>query len=364
MKNSFSLLFFLLISIIGFSQSSVIISGKVISADTRQPLLGASVFARNTTLGTATDANGNFRLWLPSGGHDIVITFTGYATESKRITTSDSSDRDLYFELKLKTREMEEVAVVSSNEVKNGWEKYGSFFTEQFIGKTANSAQCIIKNKEVLKFFFSKRKNRLKVTATEPLQIENNSLGYNIRYDLDSFTHEYATNMSLYTGYPLFEEMVPVSPDHKIAWDTARYNAYNGSILHFMRSLFNKRLKEEAFEIQFVVQMNEKDAAIKLKDYYGAMNYRKDDSLRIVEIRPNQLQVGVIYTKEKPASGFLSDNPDEPADFQFSVLSFLPSESIVIEQNGYYYEQNDLTIHAYWTWDKVADMLPYDFISP
>jgi hypothetical protein len=155
--------------------------------------------------------------------------------------------------------------------------------------------------------------------------------------------------------------MLPASPEQKMAWDTARNYAYKGSILHFMRSIYQKQLKEEGFEIQFVVKMNDKDNAITLKDFYGAMNYRKDDSTQTVEIRPNQKDAGIIYTREKPAEDFIQENPDEPSGFQFSVLSFLPGESIIIEQNGYYFEQNDLTIHAYWTWDKVADLLPYDY---
>ena len=32
-----------------------------------------------------------------------------------------------------------------------------------------------------------------------------------------------------------------------------------------------------------------------------------------------------------------------------------------IEQNGYHFDQEDLAISAYWTWDKVGDLLPYDY---
>lgn len=341
-------------------QSAFILTGKVMNASGNTPLQGASVFAQNTTFGTATDAAGNFKLWLPAGGYDIIVTFTGYTTESKRVTTSDK-DSDIMFELKPREKEMEGVSVVSTNEVKDGWTKYGNFFLEQFIGKNISASQCSILNKDVVKFFYSRKRNRLKVTATEPLQIENKNLGYNITYALDSFTHDYSNEVSLYTGYPLFEEMVPENGLQKIQWDTARHNAYKGSILHFMRSLYQQQLKEEGFEIQFVVNHNDKDRAITVKDFYAAMNYQMDDSTQTVLIQPNQNNVGVIYTKEKPAPGFINENIDEPKDFQFSVVSFLPGDSIVIEQNGYYFEQDNLTIHAYWTWDKVGNLLPYNY---
>ncbi|RZJ79999.1 MAG: hypothetical protein EOO20_26370 [Chryseobacterium sp.] len=122
-----------------------------------------------------------------------------------------------------------------------------------------------------------------------------------------------------------------------------------------------KKLKEEGFEIQFIVKTDGRDNAIKLKDPYGAMNYKKDDSLEIVEVLPNQLNTGVIYSKEKPADGFLKENPEEPSAFQFSVLTFLAGQPINIERNGYFYEQNELSISGYWTWEKVADALPYNF---
>lgn len=330
--------------------------------ETNQPMSGASVFAQNTTIGTVTNAEGKFSLQLPAGGYDLVVTFTGFNTESKRVTSSDPDNRDLHFELKLKEKEMEAVSVVATTEVKDGLKKYGTFFMEHFIGKTANSASCTIKNPEVLRFFFSKKRNRLKVIASAPLLIENNALGYNIKYALDSFTHAYETQTSLYTGYPLFEEMTAANNEQQHSWAVERQKAYNGSILHFMRSIYKKDLKEEGFEIKFLITFNGKDSAFDLKNIYAAMNYQKDDSTQTVEIKPNQNNIGVIFTKEKPAAGFLADNENEPKDFQFSMLNFLPGESIVIEQNGYYFEQNDISISEYWTWEKVADQLPYDYV--
>jgi hypothetical protein len=142
---------------------------------------------------------------------------------------------------------MEDVVVKASNEVKDGWEKYGNFFVDNFIGKTDNSKACTITNPEVLKFYFYKKRNRLKVLASEPLQIVNMALGYKIKYALDSFVHEYGTEPGIYTGYPLFEEMAAVDSVQLSNWQENRLKAYNGSILHFMRSVYNKTLAEEGF---------------------------------------------------------------------------------------------------------------------
>lgn len=362
MKNFFLAIVSFFISITVFAQSTnYVVSGKVVDAVTKAPLQAASVFAQNTTIGTASDAEGNFKLVLPNGGYDVVASFTGYETGARRVTTADADNKNIVIELKQKEKELADVVVKASNEVKDGWEKYGDFFLENFIGKTANSKQCTIKNKDVLKFYFYKRSNRLKVLATAPVEIANEALGYNIKYTLDSFSHLYNTQTSVFSGYPLFEEMQPSSDAQRMQWDSNRAVAYRGSILHFMRSLYRKQLKEEGFEIQFIAKVNDKEVPVPLKDFYGAMNYDKDDSTNTVEIMPNQSQVAVIYKNEVPDAAYLAANPDEPSKFQLSVVNFLPKESIVIEQNGYYFEQTDITINAYWEWEKAGDMLPYDY---
>ncbi|MBS1510915.1 MAG: carboxypeptidase-like regulatory domain-containing protein [Bacteroidetes bacterium] len=340
------------------------VTGKVTDAISKQPLQGASVFAQNTTLGTATDAAGNFRLTLPNGGYDLVFTFTGYQTDIHRISSTDAATANIDAAMKVKEKALEDVVITSSNEVKNGWEKYGSFFLQNFIGESESASHCTIKNKEALKFYFSKKRNRLKVLANDPVEIENNYLGYNIKYTVDSFTYEYNTQVSLYTGYPLFEEMHTTDSLQQKKWEENRANAYKGSLLHFMRSIYNKRLKEEGFEIQFLVKYNDKDTAIRLPDFYGALNYKKDDSTQTVEIWPNQNTVAIIYNKAKPEPAYLTANPDDPAGFQLSQVAFLPGQSLIIEANGYYYEQTDITTYQYMGWKKMGDMLPYDYQAP
>ena len=358
MKNLWILL--LLISPSLFAQEThFTFTGKVIDKNTKGPLAGASVFAQNTTFGVATDAQGEFRLKLPLGGYALVITFTGYETESMRISNSVEMN-NVTVELKPKEKSMEEVSIVASNEVKDGWKKYGSFFNENFIGKSEFSRQAVITNPEVLKFFFSKKRNRLKVTATEPLVVNNDALGYTVKFAVDSFTYEYNTHTTLFVGYPLFEEKTG-SAEQQLVWKKNRAEAYNGSLLHFLRSLFNKTLSQEGFEVQFLVNDNNNEKTITLTNAYGALNYEKDDSTNTVLFSPNQPDVIVIYQKAKPQQAFLDFDPKVKKDFQASVLSVLPGKDIVIEQNGYYYDQSDIIVNGYWGFMKIGDMLPYDY---
>ena len=363
MKKIISIFYILLASFYATAQTdNYLITGKVMDAATQLPLQGASVFAQNTTLGTATDQQGNFTLRLQNGGYDLIITFTGYQTVTRRISAADALDKNIVIVISQNEKSLGDVVIKSSNEVKDGLEKYGNFFVENFIGKTPNSSQCTIKNMDVLKFYYYKKKNRLKVLATAPLEIENIALGYTIKYTLDSFTHEYASELSTYSGYPLFNNMQPVDEVQKTNWYNNRLKAYHGSMVHFMRSVYNKKIKEEGFEIQLVAKNNDAETAITVADFYGALNYKKTDSTQLVEIMPNQQNLAVLYTKEAPDALYISQTGDAPRKFQLSVLTIVPEEAIGIEQNGYFFDQNNITINGYWTWQKVADVLPYDFI--
>ena len=342
------------------AQSAYNISGVVINASGTK-MQAASVFAQNTTLGTVTDVDGKFTINLPAGGFELAFSFTGYKTETRRVSAAETNQK-LEIILQEKEKELESVSVVASNEVMDGMEKYGSFFKAEFIGKTENAKNCEIQNPEVLHFFFSKKKNRLKIMASEQLVIKNNALGYTIKYALDSFTHEYKTQVSTFTGFPFYENMA-ADTVQILKWQEARAEAYKGSTLHFMRSLYNKTLKEEKFDVQFVVNVMGKDEAIKLKDIYGSLDYSKDDSTQTVEILPNQPNVGVLYMAAKPCTAYQLENKLEPKIFKFSILSFKPKESLVIEQNGYFYDQNDISISGFWSWEKIADQLPYDYKS-
>ena len=353
-----------LFSIKGICQTNYFYAkGTVINAETKLPMQGASVFAENTTLGTVTDQDGKFILALPNGGYDLIVSYAGFNTKNERISGNASqAPTELTFELSLKEKLMSDVAIVSNGEVKNGWEKYGKFFLEEFIGKTKNSEQCSIKNPEVIKFYFSKRKNRLKVLANESIIIENNAIGYTIKYDMDSFIHEYNSGATVYSGYPLFEEKKDTSAAQLQIWKNAREETYYGSTLHFMRSLLKKQLQADGFEIQLLTETNGKETAIAVKDYYAALNFSLGDSANPASFYPNQWKFGILYKDEIPSEKYLAENNDAPKTFQFSSITFQNKEKIYIENNGFYYDQNDITFNEYWAWTKMADALPYDYV--
>ncbi len=344
----------------GQARDGYLVKGRVIDQVSGLPLQSASVFAQNTTLGTATDAEGKFSLYLPEGGYDISVSYTGYEAESKRVTKTASSE-ELLFTMLPKEKSLEAVTVTLTTEVKNGWEKYGEFFKENFIGQSAFSKQCVIENPNALHFYFSKKRNRLKVLSDTPLVINNYALGYKVHFALDSFINEYGTHTSSFVGYPVFEEMNGDSLQLS-SWHKNRSKAYNGSLLQLMRSIYAKKISENGFEMQFIVNNNGEEYPIKLLNLYGSLHYEMDDSTGIVEINPSQRELAIIYNREHPETSYEQvDSSGGKKNFQLSTITFAPGEKIIIESNGYFYDQQDIITNGYLAFKKIGDMLPYNY---
>src|SRR5690606_5514435 len=110
---------------------------------------------------------------------------------------------------------------------------------------------------------------------------------------------------------------------------------------------------------QFLV--DNKSKAVTVKDPYQSLEFIKNDSMKIVRIKPKELTMGVIFAGLKPEANYVAQFPNEPKRFQYSTLNFKKDANVFIAQNGYFYEHNNVGISGYWAWNKVADMLPSNF---
>src|SRR5688572_26231146 len=60
------------------------VSGNVVD-DKNEPLPGANVVVKGTTIGTTTDAGGNYSISVPDDADILVFSYIGYATQEVSI---------------------------------------------------------------------------------------------------------------------------------------------------------------------------------------------------------------------------------------------------------------------------------------
>ncbi len=356
MKSLLSAICMILITLTGVAQDKMFyIHGKVVDEKSGNALSNASVFCQNTTTGTISNNEGLFSLRLNNGGYDLVISYTGYETQVLRVSNSSKEKDSLLIPMKEASKAMAEVAVSGSFMVADGWNKYGQFFLDHFIGTTENAAQCTIENKDVISFYFYKKRNKLKVKAKEEIIIINQALGYKIHYQLDSFVNDYTTNVSSYTGYPLFETLTGTA-DQQQTWTKNRYRTYIGSRLHFMRSWYDSTLKEEGFKVE-TLNAPGSDKGTLLNNPYDAGIYSLDSG--VVDINING-SIRISYTGQVPDKNYLIQN-HFPLNAKVEVSALEMPTGFSIEENGYFFEQSEITNMGYWAWKKIAELVPYDY---
>jgi hypothetical protein len=227
------------------------IKGIVYEDSTHKPIYAASVFLSNTSFGTITDSKGNFTLKiLRQGTYTLVVSSVGYATSS-RIISINNSNVFLSILLKQKINQLNDV-VITDNRIKevaeDDWLKYGNFFLDNFLGTSKEARQCILKNRSVIKFIFSEKKNELTASANAPLIIENKALGYSIKYQLEDFTYRYNSKYLSFTGYALFNEM-DGNVRKQFYWQQQRKELYKLSIMRFIRALYANKLAENNYMV-------------------------------------------------------------------------------------------------------------------
>lgn len=355
MKHATAISIFLLFFFETFAQQKL--TGRIVDATTNAPIVSASVYLSNTSIGTVSNDSGEFLInRIPSGKYDLVVSCIGYETYIQTL----ESNKLAFLNIKLKQRikELKEVVVESFD--KNGWQKYGNFFLESFIGKSGNADNCKILNKDVIKFNYSSSKNLLKAFTTEPIIIQNKALGYNLKYDLQLFTYNYTTHILYFEGYPFFQEMESNKVHKQKRWLQKRDEAFYGSMMHFMRALFRNKLAENKFEVRKIVEQKNMNILIDKLLPGDSIAYALDSVTVSLEFK-GKLDIvykgkRMIYNDSHSSIKFRKD------EFPTSQIKLIGDKNIEVVSNGSYYNPVSVLTNGYWALtEKIANMLPFDF---
>jgi hypothetical protein len=178
-----------------------------------------------------------------------------------------------------------------------------------------------------------------------------------IRYQLDSFSYDYNSNISQYTGYPFFIEK-DTTAEVKEQWSKNRARTYLGSRLHFMTSLYDSILSEEGFMVEKMDANLKSTKGDEIKNLYDSSIYKMDSNT--VEVDWDG-RYRVSYKNVLPDKKFLEEFK-LPSNTRAQVTLLDVSGGFFIEENGYFFEQYDVVNTGYWAWKKIAESLPYDYV--
>ncbi|CAM1346280.1 carboxypeptidase-like regulatory domain-containing protein [Tenacibaculum crassostreae] len=399
MKKGLFILY-LFFSTLIFSQ--VHVQGNVVS-NTNEPLEGASVYFNNTTIGSITNSEGNFELKAKEGSYTLVVSFLGYKTKQLQVTSINNTQR-INIKLEEEDNLLNEV-VIKKIVYDDTWKYNLSQFKQAFLGRSKLASECKIINEKDIYFDYNPKTNTFKTFCKQPLQIKHQGLGYKITYDLAEFTLQ--NNQLFFSGYAKYENLKSFI---KNKWRKNRLETFNGSQMHFLRSLLSQNLKKDGFVInQFKRVLNrdrpseEKiqlarelfmltsepidiskhipnpitplDSAIvvlqkaklpKHRDYLYKRNVDYPEMFSTVN-NTNYLDFNdylmVIYTREIEEDNYLVGTfgkRKKASGVQTSYIVLLDGKS-EIDPSGILINPNAVFNEGYWGFEAFANMLPLDY---
>lgn len=233
--------FFLLLP--GLAVAQATLTGTVRDSVTQKPLPFASVFLANTTLGATTTEQGTFTFErVPKGTYDVVASYVGYRLAKQTIVVG-AAPQQLTLALAPTGAQLGEVVVRPRPNRASDYQK----FTELFLGRSTFSQQCRIRNPDAVLVDFDAETNELTASASKFVQVDNQALGYRVKYYGLRFTCNFTQQVVVFYGQPVFEEMTPRSVRQRRQWEANRERAYLGSPTHFFRSLRDSQLTAQGF---------------------------------------------------------------------------------------------------------------------
>jgi hypothetical protein len=418
-----SILFLLLLSSFVYGQNKL--SGRVLIAGSSKPVPFANVYLSNTSVGTITDEKGNFVITdFPKGRFDLVVSSLSYEIYHQTI---QSNKLPLLAEIFLvpKARELKEV-ILAPYDI-DGWEKWGKLFMENFIGTSSFSQDCKLLNKEVVKLRLDKKTNTIKAFATDQLLIENHALGYILKYDLTAFEYNLDTKVFYYKGYPFFQKMNTRSKALERRWNSNRETVYYGSLMHFLRSVYQDKIAQQQFEVREWVEVSEQERKrvnieynehswkrvakengiivggiwlgatyyiyVNMKDtgrfihadtmaYYKSVIKQEGEKNVLVDILLEKKNIAfvidsltmglkfgsieVVYVPKKNLQEYKNAIPKNLWYLPVaSNLNRIADKPVSVFANGSFFDGLNLVTDNYWSWwEKMCNLLPYEYQPP
>lgn len=347
-----------LVSLFAFSQG-ITIKGKITDAVLKEGLPACNVYVNNSTIGTGADLDGNFIMTVTSFKEfDLVFSYIGYESFTKRIIAKDGDEILLDVALKPLDFQLSEIEVKSKRDKK--WEKQLKKFSKQFFGYSYFADKCEIVNAWVLDF--EEEKNTFKAIANQPLQIKNNTLGYNLEVNLQDFLVE--NDAYKIKGTFRFSEQEPPTKEQLEEWLKRRAEAYKRSYVSLFKSILDGKLDENGYQLyaekpgQNINEFRSDNFDVELGK--SVIPYLTKDMVKLTT-DPNLKRImiaGNLEIHNQNAQTELKTYADTP----YAVSWLTAAKGMVqVDLQGVPTNSQDILVSGDMDYLKVAGMLPIDY---
>lgn len=356
------------------SLAQLYIRGVVKDGETNLPLAGASVYINNTTKGVTTDKNGEFQLGpVVPGRYDVVASYVGY-DPLLYVAEIKGNTFLITFKLDKKETSMREVLVLTDETRR----KYLEILKQNVLGYTKAAGRCKIKNLSEIQFSSGQTKDEIEAFTDSELEIENPELGYTVYFQLVQFYYNKANTQSFFVGYTRYVDWAK-DDQAKKKWLKKRKEAYEGSTLHFNRSLVKKDLEKQGFSVYQLIAPKSKDDSLKGKgnviinrdrDLKMATKITEDSMIKLYsdsDYRIYELRIRdgwrIMYAKNSDLKLELTKSMiigGQPMKGTITGLK-VRLEPVLLSEHGLLLDPLSVFAEGMWAYERLANMLPEDY---
>lgn len=294
---------------------------------------------------------GAYGLAVPQDGkYELIASCLGFKTKSQ-IISAEGIPQKINIKLDNYDIVLSEVIIKAKDE--NRPKNY-KLFLKCFVGNTPNARLCILENPKDVIIYLDYKYSILKALSVKPLIITNKALGYTVIYELNDLHLNLKTGQFRFSGNNYFKELED-SPRIKTRWQRNRSLAYYGSRMHFLRAIYNKSIKQENFEMHICEIDSFGKGWIQTKSI--------DENEVCLGFNPgcvtiyNPYPIAILYSDNHPVLSSLEEWT--PLRYKSAIIF---SDSLQVYENGYTPNTYGVTWGGHMAMDRIAEMLPYDFL--
>ncbi len=341
----------------GYGQ--VNISGRVVDEATGVAISSASVYFNNTSIGFSTDETGKFHFTgLPILNTELVVSNVGYEILVFKFEAATANGKYFLCKLRVKEQQLREVLVLSDITKK----RWLSIFKKNFLGVTEEADRSSMANLNEVYFTRGDNRQIFYAYCDTPLVIYNRLLGYTIYFQLLEFSFDEATGRTYFYGLTRYETM-----GDKKRWNRHRREAYTGSNLHFYKAMLKNQLTESGFTLH---QVKNVKSGFLSNEMMMASPVTVAQIMSVDTANPKLYRIlvdgklMVQYNKDTPGKKYLQKKlmvtGSQPQGYRSFIISKKPF--FLVDRNGIVVDPLSVEYSGFWTYEKAANLLPYDYV--